>query len=147
MNDNYSRENSAERQRLIHLTSRLTEDDLNRPLPNGWTVASKLAHLAFWDRYYVSLIQIWERSGFAPSHANVDAINLSVRELSDAIPPMTVIVLVQNAADAIDRKVEAVKPELAAAIETAGYTRILCRAMHRREHLDQIEHALESSIE
>jgi hypothetical protein len=49
---------------------------------------------------------------------------------------------VRHAAEAIERKVESLSPELASAIDAGGYTRILHRALHRREHLDQIEQAL-----
>jgi predicted transcriptional regulator len=49
---------------------------------------------------------------------------------------------VRESAEAIDRKVESISPELAAAIETAGYVHFLRRAIHRRQHLDQIEFVL-----
>jgi hypothetical protein len=41
----YTRENAIERERLNAVTAKLTEEDLNRELPNGWSVATKLAHL------------------------------------------------------------------------------------------------------
>ena len=47
-----------------------------------------------------------------------------------------------DAAEAIDRKVETLPLELAVAIETDGDARILHRALHRSEHLDQIEEAM-----
>jgi len=47
----YTTENTHERQRLRTLVARVSDDDLTRPLPNGWTVAITLAHLAFWDRH------------------------------------------------------------------------------------------------
>jgi len=142
MNKHYCTENEVERQRLFRLTAPLTETDLSRELPNGWSVATKLAHLAFWDRYYLSLVQQWERVGFTSSPANADAINEAVRVLSRALPLIAVVPLVLDAAEAIDRKVEELAPELATAIEMGGYARILRRAMHRREHLDQIEKVL-----
>jgi len=43
----YVRENTIERARLNAITTKLTEADLSRELPNGWSVATKLAHLAF----------------------------------------------------------------------------------------------------
>jgi hypothetical protein len=49
---------------------------------------------------------------------------------------------VNQTAEAIDRRVETVAPQLAAEIENAGFFYILLRAEHRREHLDQIEEAL-----
>jgi hypothetical protein len=43
MDHRYSRENEAERQRSIQIASRLTEKELKRQMPNGWSVASKLS--------------------------------------------------------------------------------------------------------
>ena len=43
--------NDAQRARLAELVSRLSDDDLTRPLPSGeWTVVDTLGHLAFYDR-------------------------------------------------------------------------------------------------
>lgn len=142
MNERYTQENAAERQRLVTLTDRLTDAELDLELANGWTVATKLAHLAFWDHYYLALIHEWERTGFTTSSTSVEAVNEAARALSRVIPPAAVVQLVQTAADAIDRKLEGLSPELEAAIETSGRVRILRRALHRREHLDQIEKAL-----
>ena len=50
--------------------------------------------------------------------------------------------MVQVAAEAIDRKLEELASDLEVAIEGSGHVRILPRAMHRRQHLDQIEQAL-----
>jgi hypothetical protein len=119
-------------------------EDFSRPMPKGWTVATKLAHLAFWDMYYLACVEEWERSGFTSSRTNVDAINEAVRTVSGRIPAESVVQLVRDAAEAIDRKVEMLTPELVSAIEVAGYTRILHRGLHRREHLDQIERVLKS---
>jgi hypothetical protein len=38
---------------------------------------------------------------------------------------------------------ESITPDLEAAIEASGHVRLLRRAMHRREHLDRIESALD----
>jgi hypothetical protein len=142
MNEAYTRENDHERQRLMRLTTKLTEADLIRPMANGWTVATKLAHLAFWDLYWLALIDEWEKTDFDYSRSKFDAINHGVLVLSRLIPPTAVVGLVRDAADAIDRKLETVSPQLVAAIETAGCVHILLRAQHRREHLDQIETTL-----
>lgn len=41
--------NDAERERLRSLVSRMSDADLRRPMPDGWTVAAVLAHVGFWD--------------------------------------------------------------------------------------------------
>ncbi len=142
MNPTYAAENEAQRQRLLEVTARWTAADFARPLANGWTVRTKLIHLAFWDMYYLSCIEDWERTGFVAFRFNVDAINETVRTLSRAIPDDSVIQMVCEAAEAIDSKVATMPPELASAIEAGGYPRILHRALHRSEHLDQIEEAM-----
>jgi hypothetical protein len=38
-------ENDTERERLRSLISRLSDDQLERPMPDGWTVAGMLAHV------------------------------------------------------------------------------------------------------
>jgi hypothetical protein len=143
MNETYRAGNAAERQRLLWLTAQLTDADLNRKLDDGWTIAAHLAHLAFWDQYALSLINGWERSGFMKvTLATVDALNEAAHLLSNAIPPQAAIQLAQAAAEAMDRKLETITPELANAIEAGGHIRILRRALHRREHLDEIEKVL-----
>lgn len=142
MQTSYTTENDVERERLTRLTSKLTEEELSRPMADGWTIAATLIHLAFWDRYYLSLVQAWDRSGFAPVIANADAINDSILVLSQTIPPAAAVHLVQEVAEAIDQKVAGLSPELASAIEAGGHPRILRRALHRRQHLDEIEELL-----
>ena len=142
MNASYVKENAAQRRRLSALTMGRPEAELGRDVGNGWSVAAKLVHLAFWDRYCLALIQQWERTGVTSSPAEVDAINEAVRVLSAAIPLAATAELARAAAEAVDQKVEQITNELAAAIESAGRVRVLRRSEHRREHLDQIERAL-----
>lgn len=145
MDQSWLAENEVERCRLFDLIARLTADDLGRSLPNGWTVATSLAHLAIWDQYCLAAICEWERNGFATYRINIDALNEAVRVLSDAIPPATAVELARKAAEAIDQKIAALSPDMTAAIETSDYTRMLRRALHRRHHLDQIKQALGSA--
>ena len=106
MNKAYAEQNAIVRQRLFMLAAKLTDADLSLRMANGWSVTTKLAHLAFWHRYYLGLITEWERTGFSVSPAKVAAINEAVRMLSEAIPGKAVIEIVQAAAEAIDRKLE-----------------------------------------
>jgi hypothetical protein len=101
-----------------------------------------LVHLAFWDAYYLALLKGWERSGYTSSATDVNAINEAVRFLGWAMPARAAVQLVQSAAGAIDQYLEGIPPELTAAIEASGRIRLLKRAMHRGEHLDQIEKVL-----
>ena len=109
----------------------------------GWRVSVALAHMAFWDTYALARLTRWEQSGVIPSSSDVDAINNAMRPLSEAIPARDAIKLALDAADAVDRKVEGLSSELAAAIEAAGLPQTLRRSVHRNEHLDDIERALD----
>jgi hypothetical protein len=56
--------NRSERERLRRLVTSLDDDGLRTRLPNGWTVADTLGHLAFWDRQRLCLIRRWAAGDF-----------------------------------------------------------------------------------
>ena len=66
--------NQAASARLVELAARLTEEDLGRDLGGGWTVQAALAHLAFWDRYAVAVLDGWVANGFQPVVTSVDHV-------------------------------------------------------------------------
>ncbi len=138
----YVLQNDIERQRLDSLAARLTDDHLRLRLSNGLTVAAVFAHLAFWDDYCRALLEQWRQTGFVPSRTNFDAVNAAIRTVAFAVPVRLAVDLAQTAAAAVDRQVEALPAGLAVTIEAEGYSRMLERAAHRRQHLDQIERAL-----
>ena len=59
----YVAENDAERERLRSLVTRLSDKELGRPMPAGWTVAAVLAHVGFWDARAIHFIDKWGPSG------------------------------------------------------------------------------------
>ncbi len=138
----YVERNDAERERLRLLLGRLGDDDLSRVLDGGWTVSAVLAHLTFWDRRALVLLRRWERDGVSPSPYDADAINDAAKAQWLAIPPHVAASEALAASEAIDAKLEALNPELLDAIEAAGNPINPMRAVHRGEHLDQIERAL-----
>jgi len=142
MSNPYASENTSQRNRLAKLVSTLSEDELKRPMSGDWTVATKLAHLAYWDQYVLARLEKWERSGFESVSIPVDEINAAVRAISLAIPPQSAAQLALTAAEAVDWHLENISLELRATIEASGGLRMLNRSLHRREHLDQIDQAL-----
>jgi hypothetical protein len=134
-------ENSRQRERLKALVSRLSDPDLRRPLGEGWTVFTALAHMAFWDRRALGMLERWEH-GEAPSPADPVGLNAALLPEWLALPPHEAARLVVEAAEAVDRKAEALSADLVEKIITAGEMWRLARALHRREHLDQVERAL-----
>ena len=137
-------ENTRERERLIALVARLTDEELSLPLEMGWTIASAFAHLAFWDQRSLVLMRKWKESGVAPSPVDDDVTNDTLLPICLAIPPRVAANLAVAAAEAVDRELEQASSELIADIEALGDRFRLWRSIHRCSHLDQIETRLRS---
>ena len=138
-------ENDAERDRLRSLVTSASDDDLSRPMPGGWTVAAVLAHVAFWDARAIFWIDRWGPTGEPSSYEpeNTDAVNDSAKPLCLALRPRDAAQLALRLADQADRKVKGLSDAMLAKIQAKGNPPFnLSRAIHRREHLDQIAQAL-----
>ena len=134
----YVAENAQERQRLRSLVGRLTDEELELHLGNGWTVAVAFAHLAFWDQRSLILMRKWKKTGVAPSPIDIDVTNDSLLSLWLALPPRIAAKLAVSSAEAIDRELEEASSEMIAAIESLGEKFRLYRSIHRKLHVDQI---------
>ena len=55
--------NRASTHRIRELVTRLTNEELQCPVGEHWTVAIALAHLAFWDRRMMCLLDQTEHAG------------------------------------------------------------------------------------
>jgi len=142
-------DNDKERGRLRALVARLSDADLARGMPGGWTVAGVLAHLAFWDQRIVVLLDCWERSPSTatppvPNEADVDWINDAAKPMMLALPPRRAADLAVSIAEEVDRRVAAMSDDLLKRNAAAGTPLSPARSVHRREHLDEIEAALSS---
>ena len=138
-------DNDFERQRLRSLVARLSDEELSRPMPEGWTVAAVLAHVGFWDARAIFSLDKWGR-GIEPSPGDYEPddvawINDAAKPLCLALPPAVAARLALRLAEEADGRVEALSDELLAKIRLAGPFDV-SRANHRREHLDEIERAL-----
>lgn len=137
-------ENDAERERLRSLVTGLSDEELSRPMPAGWTVAAVLAHIGFWDARAIFWLDQWGR-GVEPSapdyetREDVEWINDSAKPLCLALPPRDAAQLALRLAEEADGKVEALSDEMLAKIRAAGSPFNLSRGDHRKEHLDDIE--------
>src|SRR6267143_3483721 len=138
-------ETDAERERLRSLIARLSDKDLSRPMPAGWTVAGVLAHIGFWDARAIYWMDKWAR-GAAPTPyepENTEAVNESAKPLCLALPPRDAAKLSLRLAEEADGKVKALSDAMLAKIRaTGGPPFNLSRAIHRKEHLDQIDDVL-----
>jgi hypothetical protein len=133
--------NRASTNRLSALAARLGDAEMQHPVGEHWTVAVTLAHLAFWERRVMQILDIAERDG-KPSPPEIDIV---VNDLSlplwTAIPPREAARLAVKSAQAVDRRLEDFPPALLEAIYNLN-ERWVVRSLHRNEHLDEIEAAL-----
>jgi hypothetical protein len=138
-------ETDAERERMRKLVGGMSDDDLKHPMPAGWTVAAVLAHIGFWDARAIYWLDKWA-TGVPPSPyepENTEAVNESAKPLCLALRPRDAAQLALRLADEADGKVKALSDAMLAKIRaTGGPPFNLSRAIHRREHLDEIEQEL-----
>jgi len=141
----YVAENDRERHRLEALVDKLDDKALSQPMPAGWTIASVLAHLAFWDERAILLIDLLKRGTSIPLLENavdVEWINDAAKPAQLALDPRRAATLAVETARATDQAVAALSDDLLAKNAAAGSPINLLRAEHRREHLDEIEQVL-----
>jgi hypothetical protein len=142
MDRSFQTGNARERERLAALVGRMSDADLTRSVGHGWTVAATLVHLAFWDLRAVRLMEQYEKGGVAPSAVDVDVINDTVQALAQAIPPRAAARLAVDAAERVDRRLEALPDRLLDGVVALNRPFNPERHIHRAEHLDEIERAL-----
>jgi hypothetical protein len=130
--------NAASLARLRSLTDRLSDEELSRPLANGWTAAAEIAHLAFFDRRASILIDRWARGDGSPSAIDVDVINDAFRPQWLLLPPRAAVSDALAVGEEINAKIAALSDELEATIRQGQDIR-LDRSRHRTDHLDELE--------
>ena len=133
--------NRASTERIRALAARLTDDDLRRPVGQHWTIAIALAHIAFWDRRVLAVLDATQREGklCAPP------IDISVNDLLlpfwAAMPAGQAVRIAIESAEMLDERLAAFPAALLAEMYTAG-PRWVARSLHRDAHLDDIEAVL-----
>jgi hypothetical protein len=133
--------NRASTERIRALAARLNDEEMQQPVGEHWTVAIVFAHLAFWDRRVMYVLDMTERDGklFVPE------IDIFVNDLSlplwAAIPPREAARIAIEAAKMLDKRLEDFVPALLEEIY-AYNKRWVVRSLHRGEHLDEAEAAL-----
>lgn len=141
MDRSFIERNRASTNRMRELASRLSDEEMGTPVGEHWTVSIIFAHLAFWDRRVMYVLDITERDGklFNPE------IDIFVNDLSlplwAAIPPGEARRIGIETAETLDKRLEVFPPALLEEIYTYN-PRYVVRALHRGEHLDEAEAAL-----
>ena len=135
--------NRASTQRIRALAARLSDEELQHPVGEHWTVAIVFAHLAFWDRRVLYVLDMTERD----SKLFIPEIDIFVNDLSlplwAAIPPRAAARIAIETAETLDKRLEEYSPALLE--EIFNYNkRWAVRSLHRGEHLDEADAALKS---
>ena len=138
----YLEPNRQQRERLRRLIDEVDDSGLRRAAASGWSVATLLAHLAFWDRFGLVRWGAFERTGQFPGPIDADLLNAACEAEWQALPPREAARLALEAVEAIDTYIERLSPSAVEAARAAGRGVLLERAGHRREHLDQIDRVL-----
>jgi hypothetical protein len=121
----------------------LNDEEMQHPVGEHWTVAIALAHLAWWDRRVMYVLDRTERDGklFVPE------LDIFVNDLSlpfwAAIPPRAAARIAIETAETLDKRLENYPPALLEEIYTYN-KRWVIRALHRDEHLDDVDAALKN---
>ena len=135
-------QNRASTNRIRELVAGLSDAQMKKPVGQHWTVAIALAHLAFWDRRVLCVLDTTEKDGgklFIPDIGIV--VNDVSLPLWAAIPGRDAARLAIETAETLDKRLETYSPALLETIH-AHNVRWVVRALHRNEHLDEVDAAL-----
>lgn len=143
LDPSYMQLNRASTERLRLLVKRLDETDLLHPMPDGWTISVALAHIAFWDRRVLYALDLTEREGALVTPQIDIIVNDVVLPLFAVIPPAAAARLALETAQTLDRRLEGFRQDRLEELHTFN-KRWVVRALHRGEHLDDIDKALKS---
>ena len=133
--------NRASTERIRLMARRLSDEEMQHPVGEDWTVAIVFAHLAFWDRRVMYVLDMTEQDGklFIPE------IDIFVNDISlplwAAIPPRLAARIAIQSAETLDKRLETTPPPLLEEIYTYN-KRWVDRSLHRGEHLDEADAAL-----
>ena len=135
--------NRASRERMRSLAESLSDEQMLTKVGEHWTVSIVYAHIAFWERRVMYVLDMTEKEGklFIPQ------IDIFVNDLSlplwAVVPAREAVRIAMENAEAVDKRLEEYPP--AFLDELFNYSkRWVIRALHRNEHLDEADAALKS---
>ncbi len=140
----YNEQNRASTERIRTLIERLSEEEMRTSVGEHWTVTIALAHLAFWDRRVMHILDRTEKEG-KPVDLEIDIV---VNDLSlplwAVIPPQEAARICIEASEGLDKRLEEFPPKLLEELHNHN-KRWVVRALHRNEHLDEVDAALKTA--
>lgn len=134
-------QNRASAERMRALANRCSDAEMQTRVGEHWTVAIVYAHLAWWDRRVMYVLDMTEKNGklFIPE------IDVFVNDLSlpfwAALPPREAVRIALETVETLDKRLENYPPALLEEIKTYN-KRWVNRSLHRGEHLAEAEAAL-----
>ena len=137
----YNELNRASTERIKKLAASLTDDEMQTRVGEHWTVSIAMAHLAWWDRRVMYVLDMTAKDGklFIPE------IDIVVNDLSlplwAAIPAREAARIAIETSDDLDKRLEVYPQDLLEEIYNYN-KRWVVRALHRNEHLDEVDAAL-----
>lgn len=142
LDPNYNQLNRESTQRIKKIDSNLTDQQMQTRVGEHWTVAIAFVHLAFWDRRVLATLEQTSKNG----KLSVVEVETIVNDLSlpiwETVPAKEAIKLAIEAAEELDNQLETFPKDLLEEMYNHN-KRLVVRALHRNEHLDEVEAALE----
>ena len=144
MTSDHNKRNRASLERLSVVIARLGNKDL--AMAGGWSSAALLAHIAFWERLAAARLEKWLRDGEQSPLASREVTELTnaagLRQWQDT-PPAIAAAQALEAATATDRLIEGIDAQRFAVLKSYDRDFLYDRSLHRTEHLNEIERALQ----
>lgn len=141
LDPNYNQLNRESTERIKRIASSLTDDQFQTRVGEHWTVAIAFVHLAFWDRRVLASLEQTAKNG----KLSVVEVETVVNDLSQplwaTVPAKEAVKLAIESAEALDNQLEKFPKDLLEEMYEHN-KRLVVRALHRNEHLDEVEMAL-----
>ena len=135
--------NRASTERIRKLVANLNDKQMQTKVGEHWTVSIALAHLAFWDRRVLFGLDMTEREGKLVTPQIDILVNDISLPLWAVVPPHEAARLATETAEILDRRLEAFSPAFVEELYNFN-KRWVVRALHRGEHLDEVDAALKN---
>lgn len=134
------RKNLESRDRLLALVEHLDEQTLGRRVEGEWTIATLLAHVAFWDQ--ICAVR-WDAFNEGGSLADVpdtliEFINAANLPTWRTLPGRAAVDVLRQAMEETDARIAGLPDTAVQAATSGGFTYMLDRTGHRDEHAAQI---------
>lgn len=145
LDPSYIDQNRASTERIRALIARLTDEEMQTKVGEYWTVTIALAHLAFWDKRVMHILDMTEKNGkLFDLEIDIVVNDLSL-PLWAVIPPRAAARICIEASETLDKRLEEFSPQLLEELYNHN-KRWVVRALHRNEHLDEVDAALKTAI-